>query len=132
MSLYTKLHGTTTDAFKIGLKNERITLTGTTTENGSAILLNRDGEKYTAQSTVFFTAYIIGVGSSSVASYEIKGCHISESTNITGQVVTTYIDSSNFTEPSIEFNSAGELTVQCTGIIGDSINWTASIDFVMV
>ena len=132
MSVYTKLHGTTTDAFKIGLKNERITLTGTTVSNASSTLLNREGQKYTVDSTVFFTAYIIGVGSSSVASYEIKGCHISGSTNVTGQVVTTYIDSSEFTEPTISFNSAGELTVQCTGIIGDSINWTASIDFVMV
>ena len=60
--LYTKLHGTTTDRFKIGLKNQRVTLSGRTVNTASTELLDRDGLKYTAESTVFFTAYIIGKG----------------------------------------------------------------------
>lgn len=132
MSVFTKLHGTTTDAFKIGLKNERITLTGITVNDNTTTLLNRDNQKYTVDSTVFFTAYIIGVGAANVASYEIKGCYINGSNSVTGQVVTTYLDSGGFVEPAISFDSTGELTVQCTGLAGETVNWTASIDFVMV
>ncbi len=132
MSVYTKLHGTTTDAFKIGLKNERITLTGITVNSSSAALLNRDAEKHTVNSTVFFTAYVIGRSTTNTAAYEIKGCYLSGTTTVTGYVVNTYVDSAGFTEPGMSFNNSGELTVQCTGVAGDTINWTASIDFVMV
>ncbi len=132
MSVYTKLHGTTTDAFKIGLKNERITLTGITVNSSSVALLNRDAEKHTVNSTVFFTAYVIGRSTTNTAAYEIKGCYLSGTTTVTGYVVNTYVDSAGFTEPSMSFNNSGELTVQCTGLAGDTVNWTASIDFVMV
>jgi hypothetical protein len=132
MSVYTKLHGTTTDAFKIGLKNEKITLTGITVSNNTTILLNRDNQKHTIDSTVFFTAYIIGRSLTNTAAYEIKGCYLSGTTTVTGYVVNTYVDSASFTDPTMSFDNSGELTVQCTGITGDTVNWTASIDFVMV
>lgn len=129
---YTKLHGTTTDTFKIGQKNQKITLTGATIDVAQAALLNRNGEKHTVTSTVFFTAYIVGKGSSNTAAYEIKGCYLIGTTTITGYVVNTYVDSSGFTDPTVTFNSSGELTVECSGVAGDTVNWTASIDFVHV
>lgn len=132
MSVYTKLHGTTTDAFKIGLKNERITLTGITVNNNVTTLLNRDSQQHTVESTVFFTAYVIGRSITNTAAYEIKGCYLSGTTIVTGYVVNTYVDTASFQEPTMTFDNSGELTVQCTGISGDTINWTASIDFVMV
>lgn len=132
MDFYTKLHGTTTDAFKIGLKNERITLTGITVDSSQVDLLNRDNQKHIVDSTVFFTAYIVGKGSTNTAAYEIKGCYLIGTTTITGYVVNTYVDSSGFSDPTILFNSTGELTVECSGVLGDTVNWTAAIDFVLV
>ena len=132
MSVYTKLHGTTTDAFKIGLKNERITLTGITVNNNVTALLNRDNQKHTVDSTVFFTAYVIGRSITNTAAYEIKGCYLNGTTTVTGYVVNTYVDTASFQEPAVTFDNSGELTVQCTGIAGDTVSWTASIDFVMV
>lgn len=132
MSVYTKLHGTTTDVFKIGLKNERITLTGITVNDTTVALLNRDNQQYTVDATVFFTAYIVGQGATSTAAYEIKGCYLNGTNTITGYVVNTYVDTGEFVEPDISFDNSGELTVQCTGISGDTVNWTASIDLVMV
>jgi len=129
--LYTKLHGTTTDRFKIGLKNQRVTLSGSTTNTATAELLDRDELKYTAESTVFFTAYIIGQGTN-VAAYEIKGCYLQGTTTISGYVTNTYVDTANFTEPTINFDSSGEMTIVCTGINADTINWTAVIDFVSI
>jgi len=129
--LYTKLHGTTADRFKIGLKNQRVTLSGSTTNTATAELLDRDELKYTAESTVFFTAYIIGQGTN-VAAYEIKGCYLQGTTTISGYVTNTYVDTANFTEPTINFDSLGEMTIVCTGINADIINWTAVIDFVSI
>jgi len=129
---YTKLHGTTTDRFKIGLKNERLTLTGTSVGATNVTLKDRDGNNHTANSTVFFTAYIVGRGTSNTAAYEIKGCYLEGTTTVSGYVINTYVDSSGFTEPSFSFNSSGELTVECAGVVGDTIDWTASIDFVSV
>lgn len=129
--IYTKLHGTTADSFKIGLKNQRVTLSGTTTNTSSAELLDRDGLKYTVGSTVFFTAYVIGKGSN-IAAYEIKGCYLQGTTTVTGYVTNTYVDTSNFTEPTITFNSSGEMTLTCTGADTDTINWTAVIDVVSI
>ncbi len=132
MQVYTKLHGTTADSFKIGSHSERINLTGVTVGATTSTLLNRDNQKYTADTTVYFTAFIIGIGSESVASYEIKGCYIQGANAVTGTVVTTYVDSAGFVEPTVSFNNSGELTVECTGVAGTTVNWTASIDFVMV
>jgi hypothetical protein len=129
--LYTKLHGTTTDRFKIGLKNQRVTLSGTTINTASTELLDRDGLKYTAESTVFFTAYIIGKGNNTAA-YEIKGCYLEDTTTISGYVINTYVDSNNFTEPTISFNSDGDITLTCTGVDTDIIAWTAVIDVVSI
>lgn len=129
--IYTKLHGTTADRFKIGLKNQRVTLSGTTTNTATEELLDRDGLKYTVESTVFFTAYIIGQGIN-VATYEIKGCYLQGTTTISGYVTNTYVDTADFNEPTINFNSLGEMTVTCTGADTDTINWTAVIDFVSI
>jgi hypothetical protein len=129
--IYTKLHGTTADSFKIGLKNQRVTLSGTTTNAASTELLDRDGLKYTVGSTVFFTAYVIGKGSNTAA-YEIKGCYLQGTTTVTGYVTNTYVDTNNFTEPTITFNSSGEMTLTCTGADTDTINWTAVIDVVSI
>jgi len=129
--LYTKLHGTTTDRFKIGLKNQRVTLSGTTVNTATTELLDRDGLKYTAESTIFFTAYIIGKGTNTAA-YEIKGCYLQGTTTISGYVVNTYVDTNNFTEPTISFNSDGDITLTCTGVAADTIAWTAVIDVVSI
>lgn len=129
--LYTKLHGTTTDRFKIGLKNQRVTLSGTTVNTATTELLDRDGLKYTAESTVFFTAYIIGKGNNTAA-YEIKGCYLQGTTTISGYVVNTYVDTNNFTEPTISFNLDGDILLTCTGVATDTIAWTAVIDVVSI
>ena len=129
--VYTKLHGTTTDRFKIGLKNQRVTLSGNTVNTATTELLDRDGLKYTADSTVFFTAYIVGKGANTAA-YEIKGCYLQGTTTISGYVVNTFVDTNNFTEPTITFNSNGEMTVTCIGVSTDTIAWTAVIDVVSI
>ena len=129
--IYTKLHGTTTDRFKIGLKNQRVTLSGITNNTASIDLLDRDELKYTADSTVFFTAYIVGKGFNTAA-YEIKGCYLQGTTTISGYVTTTFVDTNNFTEPTINFNEDGEMTVSCTGVGTDTIAWTAVIDVVSI
>lgn len=129
--IYTKLHGTTTDRFKIGLKNQRATLSGTTTNTASVELLDRDESKYTAESTVFFTAYVVGKGVNTAA-YEIKGCYLQGTTTISGYVTNTFVDTNNFTEPTINFNEDGVMTVTCTGVGTDTINWTAVIDVVSI
>ena len=129
--LYTKLHGTTTDRFKIGLKNQRVTLSGTTTNIATTELLDRDGLKYTAESTVFFTAYIVGQGVNTAA-YEIKGCYLQGTTTVSGYVTNTFVDTNNFSEPTITFDSDGEMTLTCTGTGTDNINWTAVIDVVSI
>jgi hypothetical protein len=130
--VYTKLHGTTADRFKIGLKNQRVTLSGVTDEgSASIVLLDRDGLKCSVDSTVFFTAYIIGKGVNTAA-YEIKGCYLQGTTIVSGYVVDTFVDTAGFVEPSINFNTAGEFTITCTGVIGDAITWTAVIDVVSI
>ena len=131
MDTFYKLHGTTVDKFKIGLKNQRIVLTGQTTTGSTATLLDRDSQNYTAESSVFFTAYIIGQGTDSAA-YEIKGCYISGVSGVSGYVVNTFVDTNSFTPPVITFSSIGNLTVSVTGLASDTINWTATIDFVTV
>jgi hypothetical protein len=130
--LFTKLHGTTTDSFKIGLKNVRLSLTGVTDGITSTVLKNREDDNFSIVSTVFFTAYIIGRGNNNSAAYEIKGCYIEGTTTISGYVVNTYVDSVGFTDPSISFSTSGELFVECFGILGDTINWTAVVDAVAV
>jgi len=129
--LYTKLHGTTTDRFKIGLKNQRVTLSGRTVNTASTELLDRDGLKYTTDSTVFFTAYIVGKGTNTAA-YELKGCYLQGTTTISGYVTNTFVDTNNFQEPIINFNSDGEMALICTGVGTDTINWTAVIDVVLI
>jgi hypothetical protein len=129
--VYTKLHGTTTDRFKIGIKNQRATLSGITINTASAGLLDRDGLKYTTDSTVFFTAYIVGKGANTAA-YEIKGCYLQGTTTVSGYVVNTFVDTNNFTEPTISFDANGEMTVTCTGVGTDTISWTAVVDVVSI
>ena len=128
---YTKLHGTTTDKFKIGLKNQRVTLSGTTANTASVELLDRDGLKYTDDSTIFFTAYIVGKGVN-IAAYEIKGCYLQGTTTISGYVTNTFVDTNNFQEPTINFDADGEMTVTCIGVGTDTIAWTAVVDIVSI
>jgi hypothetical protein len=106
-------------------------LSGTTVNTATTELLDRDGLKYTVESTVFFTAHIVGKGTN-VAAYEIKGCYLQGTTTISGYVTNTYVDTSNFTEPTISFDSDGDITVSCTGVGTDTIDWTAVIDFVSI
>jgi hypothetical protein len=129
MDTYQKLHGTTVDRFKIGINSQRITLTGQTTTSSAATLLDRDGQSYTANSTVFFTAYIVGQGTNAAA-YTIKGCYIL-GTGVSGYVVDTFVDTNNFARPVITFVS-DVLTLTVTGLTGETINWTATIDLVTV
>ena len=129
--VYTKLHGTTTDRFKIGIKNQRATLSGITPNTASVELLDRDGLKYIADSTVFFTAYVVGKGVNTAA-YEIKGCYLQGTTTISGYVINTFVDTNNFQEPTISFDSNGEMTVTCTGVGTDTIAWTAVVDVVSI
>jgi hypothetical protein len=129
--IYTKLHGTTADSFKIGLKNQRLTLSGRTINTAVVELLDRDGLKYTVDSTVFFTAYIIGKGINTAA-YEIKGCYLQDTATLTGYVTNTFVDTNNFIEPTITFNPLGELSLICTGSGLGIIDWTAVIDLVSI
>lgn len=129
MDTYQKLHGTTVDSFKIGTKSQRITLTGQTTTSATAVLLDRDGASYTADSTVFFTAYVVGTGTNSAA-YTIKGCYIPGS-GVNGYVVDTFVDTSLFVRPSITF-PGNVLTLTVTGQAADTINWSAAVDLIVV
>jgi hypothetical protein len=129
--IYTKLHGTTTDRFKIGIKNQRATLSGITINTASVELLDRDGLKYITDSTVFFTAYVVGKGANTAA-YEIKGCYLQGTTIVSGYVVNTFVDTNNFTEPAINFDANGEMTLTCTGVGTDTIAWTAVVDVVSI
>ena len=129
--IFQKLHGTTVDRFQIGRKVQTITLTGSNTADNTVALVDRDGIGYTADSTVFFTAYIIGKATDTAA-YEIKGCYVAGTSSVSGYVVNTYVDSNSFTAPLITFNSNGEMTVTCTGLTGQNVTWTATIDIVKI
>jgi len=131
MDTFARIHGTTVDKFQIGTKSQRITLSGTTTGSNNVDLLDREGEKYTADSTVFFTAYILGQGSDVFAA-EIKGCYINGVPGVSGTVVNVYIDSFGFVNPTIFFTNSGTMTVNCTGILGQNINWSATIDLLKI
>jgi hypothetical protein len=129
MDSYQKLHGTTVDSFKIGVNNQRITLTGQTTTGSAAVLLDRNGQSYTATSTVFFTAYIVGTGTNTAA-YTIKGCYIPGS-GVNGYVIDTFVDTNNFTRPTITF-PGDILTLTVTGQSADTINWSATVDLITI
>ena len=131
MNNYQRLHGTTVDKFDIGTKNQRIVLTGQTTGAATAELRDRDSEPYTAGSTVFFSAYIVGQGTHTAA-YESKGCYLTGTTTTAGYVVNTYVDTGNFAEPVVSFSNQGAMTVMCTGLSNENINWTATFDFVSI
>jgi hypothetical protein len=129
--IFTKLHGTTTDSFKIGLNNHRLILKGSTSSAKTTELLDRDGNKFATNSTIFFTAYIIGRGSNTAA-FEIKGCYLEGTTTVTGFVVNTYVDTAEFQEPTLAFDANGVMTLSCTGVNGDTIEWTAAVDVVSI
>lgn len=129
--VYTRLHGTTVDRFKVGSHSQRVTLTGFTSGQSTATLVDRDGNNFVADTTVFFTAYIIGKGTNTAA-YQIKGCYLFGTTTLSGFVVDTFVDTADFTEPNLSFSSSGELVLTCNGVDGDEINWTAVIDVVLI
>jgi hypothetical protein len=129
MDSYQKLHGTTVDSFKIGVNNQRITLTGQTTTNSTAVLLDRNGQSYTATSTVFFTAYVVGTGTNTAA-YTIKGCYI-PGAGVDGYVVDTFVDTAIFTRPTVTF-PGDILTLTVTGKTSETINWSATVDLIII
>ena len=131
LEIFSKLHGTTTDKFKVGLKNQRIVLTGKSIGAAAAQLTDRDNTVYAADSSVFFTAYIIAQGTNTAA-FEIKGCYVYGVTGTTGYVVNTYVDTGGFTDPVITFSAQGQMSISCTGLDADDINWTAVVDLVSV
>lgn len=131
LEIFSKLHGTTTDKFAIGQKNQRIVLTGQSSGAGTVQLTDRDNSVYAADSSVFFTAYIIAQGANTAA-FEIKGCYIFGVTGTTGYVVNTYVDTGGFTDPVITFSALGQMSIICTGLDSDDINWTAVVDLVAV
>jgi hypothetical protein len=132
MNIYSKLHGTTSDRFRIGSKNQTMTVTGQTVDASTAILSNRDATNIVASSTVFFTAYVVGQGTTHTAAYEIKGCYISGTNTLSGYVVNTFVDTANFLEPSITFDLNNVLNISVTGVTGDTVMWTSIIDFFIV
>lgn len=131
MDLYQKLHGTTVDSFKIGTKSQRITLTGTNTGADTVDLVDRDGNKFTADSTVFFTVYIVGQDSDTAA-FEIKGCYISGVSGVSGSVTNTFVNSNAIAMPTINFTTNGLMTISCQGVSGQNLAWTAAIDIVKI
>lgn len=130
--IYAKLHGTTVDRFKIGVNNQRISLTGVSSGEGGVQLVDRDGNNLTVSSTVFFTAYIVGRGEENTAAYEIKGCYLQGTTVVTGYVVDTFVDTAEFMEPEISFGSDGMMTLTCFGVIDDTVSWSAVVDIVSI
>lgn len=129
--IYSRLDGTTTDRFKIGRNNQRVILTGQTNGAVTTDLVDRYSLKHTTNSTAFFTAYIVGKGNE-LATFEIKGCYIYGTSTVAGFVTNTYSNTADFPEPTVAFNFSGELTLQCTGVAGDNVSWTAIVDFVLV
>lgn len=132
MDIFSKIHGTTSDRFKIGQNNQKNTLTGQTLSDEAAQLSNRDDVKFVATSTVFFTAYIVGQGQDNTAAYEVKGCYILEKNILSGYVTNTYVDTNSFTEPTISFNANNEMIISCTGLLNEVINWIAIVEFTIV
>jgi len=128
---FTRLHGTTVDRFKVGQHSQKVTLTGITESTGTISLFDRDGNSFVATSTVFFTAYVIGKGVNTAA-FEVKGCYVAGTSTVTGYVVNTYVDTANFQEPVFSFDESGLLTVTCTGVDGETVNWTAVVDIVSI
>ena len=132
MNIYSKIHGTTADRFRIGTKNQRITLVGETTSESSVQLAGREIATFTASSTLFFTAYIIGQGTTTIAAYEIKGCYTNSSINSPGNVVVTFINTNNLNDPIVSFNENKEFSIVCPGAENETVSWTAIVDFVIV
>lgn len=128
--IFQKLHGTTVDRFGIGNNNQTIILTGTTTSVNGVQLLDRDAQSFSVDSAVFFSAHIAGTGTN-VAAYEIKGCYLLSNDSMNGYTVTTYTNTADVQDPVITFNN-GEITVTAHGATGDTINWTAVINLVLV
>lgn len=132
MDIYQKSHGTTTDRFKIGSKNQTMTLTGVTEGAELVVLTNKDSVDLVASSTVFFTIYVLGQGTTNTAAYEIKGCYVSGSNTLTGNAVTTFKDTGNFNEPVVDVDGNNTITVSCIGLENEMILWTALINFITV
>jgi hypothetical protein len=130
--LYTRLHGTTTDSFKIGFNNERVIVSGQTVNNLSATLVDRNSQQPALKSTAFFTANVIAKGVTGVASFELKGSYIQGTTVAGGYVVTTFLNNANFSEPIVTFTAQGIMNLICIGKQGDTIAWTALVDIVSI
>lgn len=131
MDIFQRLHGTTTDQFKIGSKSQRIVLTGVNQANDTVALTDRFGNQYTADSTIFFTAYLIGQDTDTV-SLELKGSYIQGTTGASGTVVTAFVNTNNIPLPTVNFNSSGTLSIDCTGILGQNLKWTCVVDIVKI
>ena len=132
MNIFSKIHGTTADRFRIGSNIQTITLTGLTTSNETVALTNVENTAFSTSSTLFFTVYIIGKGISNLAAYEINGCYVNDTNTVTGSVLTTYADTGVTNDPSVSFDINNVLTVNCTGAIDDPMQWTAKIEFIII
>lgn len=131
MDLYQKLHGTTVDSFKVGTKSQRITLTGTNTGADTVDLVDRDANKYTADSTVFFTIYLVAKDTDTAA-FEIKGCYIAGVAGVSGSVTNTFVNSNAIATPTVNFTTSGLMSISCLGIIGQNLSWSATIDIIKI
>jgi hypothetical protein len=131
MDTYQRLHGTTVDSFQIGTKSQRITLTGVNSGTDTVDLLDRDSEKYAADSTIFFTVYLIA-RDTDTAAFEIKGCYISGVSGVSGSVTNTFVNSNSIPTPTVNFNSSGVMTISCTGLTGQNLAWTAVVDLIKI
>jgi len=132
MNIYQKIHGTTADRFRIGSKNQSITLVGETIGAVTLALNNRDDVALVSSSTLFFTVYVVGQGTTNTAAYEIKGCYISGTNTLSGYVVNTFVDTGSFIEPVVNFAANNEMTVNVNGLVDETINWTAVVEFIIV
>jgi hypothetical protein len=126
-----KIHGTTTDRFQVGGKSQQIVLTGKNTDADTVALKNRENTPITTNSTTFFTAYLLGQATD-LAAFEIKGCYVKDQAGLTGLVVNTFLNTNEIPVPEITFSSTGTLTINCTGLAGQNIQWSGIVDFIKI
>ena len=129
MDLFQKLHGTTASRFSVGHNKQLITLTGSTTAEQSTIsLVQKDGSPVVFDKNIFFTVLILGVGPNSLA-LKFTGSFIAGSSSF-GTIKEVYVQTSDEIAAAISINESNELIISCTGVLGELISWTASIDLI--
>ena len=87
--------------------------------------------EFASDTTVFFTAYIVGKGQSFNAAYEVKGCR--RNNQIIDGVVNTYMNTSiNVLDPIVSFNLNNTISIKCHNQTTEPIEWAAVIDCVTI